>query len=325
MPCSEALVLLVQVSVLLLAILVCDLERGVASDTRLLRELLVLLVKFRPLVLELGELGLRFIKLLSKLIKLLLIALILSLDELELLTSVREHDDVVDNLTTKAGELLVTLLDLLVKRLILDLELLVIDQVKTLSKLLLLLQHLLLVLETISQCNILKAVLMHLLVLGLISLFPLLDYLGLQLLVQAGVHSVHGDRALELLELLLDLCALGLLLVELVLKLTGHTVVAILSLLQVIAHLMDVSEGVEILVLVEHLISVLLLGTSGVVHNDNLLLALLILLLKLKVLAALVLDSLDQLALHGRVARKIAHAAIVVFLVLFALVAIIVG
>ena len=133
MPCSEALVLLVQVSVLLLAILVCDLERGVASDTRLLRELLVLLVKFRPLVLELGELGLRFIKLLSKLIKLLLIALILSLDELELLTSMREHDDVVDNLTTKAGELLVTLLDLLVKRLILDLELLVIDQVKTLS------------------------------------------------------------------------------------------------------------------------------------------------------------------------------------------------
>lgn len=160
---------------------------------------------------------------------------------------------------------------------------------------------------------------MHLLVLGLISLFPLFDHLGLQLLVQAGVHSVHGDRALELLELLLDLCALGLLLVELVLKLTGHTVVAILRLLQVIAHLMDVGEGVEILVLVKHLISVLLsLSTRRVVHNDNLLLALLILLLELKVLAALVLDSLDQLALHGRVARKIAHAGIVVFIFLLA-------
>jgi len=143
---------------------------------------------------------------------------------------VGKHDHVVDNLAAKTGELLVTLLDLLVKRLVLNLELLVIDQVKTFSKLLLLLQYLLLILETVPEGDVLETVLMNFLIFGFISLFPLLDNLLRKLLSSAAVHSIHSDRSLQLFELLLDFRALSLLLVQFVLKLTSHTVVTILGL-----------------------------------------------------------------------------------------------
>lgn len=67
----------------------------------------------------------------------------------------RKHDDVMDDLTAKASKFLITLLNLLIKRLILDLQLLVVDQMETFSQLLLLLENLLLVLETVSQGDVL--------------------------------------------------------------------------------------------------------------------------------------------------------------------------
>ena len=81
---------------------------------------------------------------------------------------------------------------------------------------------------------------MDLLVFGLIGLFPLLDHLRLQFLVKTSMYGVHGDRALELLELLLNLSALCLLFIQFVLQFACHAVVTILSLLQVVAHLMHV-------------------------------------------------------------------------------------
>ena len=168
----------------------------------------------------------------------------------------------IDDLAAQASQLFVSLLDLLVQRLIFNLELFVINQVKTFGQLLLLLQDFLLVGQSIPQGDILQTILMNFLILGLVGLFPLLDDLGAQLFARAAVHGVHSDRALELLELLLDLRALSLLLVELVLELTGHSIVTILRLFQVVPDLMNVSEGVEIFVLVEHLISALVMVTS---------------------------------------------------------------
>ena len=155
MPSSELLVLVVQARELLLAVLVSHLERSVAGNTCLLRELLVCLVELGTLILGLSELRLGLLEFLVEISELLQVALVLSLDELQLLTGMREHDNVVDDLTAETGKLFVTLLNLLVEGLVLNLELLIIDQVKTLGKLLLLLQDFLLVLKTIAKSDVL--------------------------------------------------------------------------------------------------------------------------------------------------------------------------
>jgi len=122
----------------------------------------------------------------------------------------------------------------------------------------------------------LKPVLMHLLILGFIGLFPLLDDLGAELLTCAAMHSVHGDTSLQLLELLLNLSALRLLFIQLVLQLACHTVVTILRLLQIVADLMHVGQRVEVLVLMQHLVCALFVVTVVCVHQDDLALAVLV-------------------------------------------------
>ena len=205
---------------------------------------------------------------------------VLCLDVLHLLTRMRQHDDMVDDLASKAGQLLVSLLNLLVESLILDLKLLVINKMKTFSQLLLLLQYLLLVSKSVSQSNILESILMHLLIFSLISLLPLLDDLGAEFLACPAVDGVHSDRSLQLLELLLNLRALRLLLIEFVLEFASHAIVPILRLLQVVSNLMDIGEGVQVLVLMKHLISVLFIVTIVSVHQDDLALAVLVCLLQ---------------------------------------------
>mmetsp|Transcript_24306 Transcript_24306/g.30135 ORF Transcript_24306/g.30135 Transcript_24306/m.30135 type:complete len:214 (+) Transcript_24306:617-1258(+) len=188
---------------------------------------------------------------------------------------------------------------------------------ETLSKLLLLLQDLLLVLKSVAKGDILQAVLVYLLVFSLVGFLPLLDdFLG-QFLASAAVDGVHGDRTLQFLELLLNLSALSLLLVQFVLKLTGHTVVTILSLLEIVANLMHVSESVQILVLMEHLIGVLLEVAIVMIHDNDLALAVFVDFLEFLVFAPFIFDGLDELTLHSGVARQVTHAAIV-FVVLFA-------
>jgi len=142
---SQPLILLMQRRELSLTRFERIFERTVTCNTRLLRKLLVLLVKLRPLVLPLRQLGLRLIQLLCDIVQVLRVLSILCLDELHLLARVRQHDHVVDDLTSQSGQLFISLLNLLVQRLILDFQLLVIDQVQSFSQLLLLLQHLLLI------------------------------------------------------------------------------------------------------------------------------------------------------------------------------------
>ena len=157
-----------------------------------MRQFLVLLVELSPLVLLLCQLSLCLVKLFNNLSQFILVLFILRLDVLHLLTSVGKHDHMVDDLASEAGQLLVSLLNLLIKRLILNLELLVIDQVEAFSKLLFLLQYFLLVGKTISKCDVLQSILMNFLIFGFIGLFPILDGLGAQFLTSAAMHGVHG-------------------------------------------------------------------------------------------------------------------------------------
>lgn len=188
---SQSLVLLVQVRELGLTIFVRDFERGVTSNTSLLRQLLVLFVKLGSLVFLLSKLCLSFIKLVVQSNKFQLVALVLSLNVLHLFTSVREHDDMVDDLSTQTSELFVSLFDLLVKSLILNLELLVIDQMETLSQLFFLLEHFLLVGKSVSQSDILQTVLMNFLIFGVVLILPVFnDFLG-QFFACSAVDGVH--------------------------------------------------------------------------------------------------------------------------------------
>lgn len=151
-------------------------------------------------------------------------------------------------------EVFVTLLDFLVKGLVLNLQLFVIDQVETFSELLLSAEDLLLVSESVTEGDVLKPILMNFLILGLVMLFPVLDHLGTQLLASSAEDCVLSYTSLQLLELVLNLLALLLFLVELVLEFTCHSVVAILRLLQVESDLMHVGQSIEVLVLMKQLI-----------------------------------------------------------------------
>lgn len=91
---------------------------------------------------------------------------------------------------------------------------------------------------------------MHFLILQRLALFPLVPLLGRNDLSSPGEDSVRSDTSLQLFELLLNLMALGLFLVELGLELRGHFIVPILSFFKIDSYLMDVCQSVQVLVLV---------------------------------------------------------------------------
>ena len=313
---NQLLVLILQPHELFGASLEVEFKRAFASDTSLLRQLLVLFVFLCPFVFGDGELGLDVVKSGVQLGKFLFILGVLSLNELHFLTSVRQHDNLVDDLAAKTGQLLVPLLNLLVKGLVLDLELLVIDQVETFRELLLFLQDFLLVGQTVPQSDVLKTILVDLLILRFVSILPVFDDLGAEFLASSAVNGVHGHTALQLLELLLNLGALSLLLVEFALEFASHAVVPILSLLQVVADLVHVGQRVQILVLVEHLVTLLFVVTGVRVHQNDLLLAVFVQLLELLVLTTFVLDSLNELAFHGGLTRQLTKTIVGLLLLL---------
>jgi len=62
---------------------------------------------------------------------------------------------VIDDFAAETSQLLVTLFDFLIERLILNLELFIVDKMQSFSKLLSFLEHFLLVLKTVSQGDVL--------------------------------------------------------------------------------------------------------------------------------------------------------------------------
>ena len=97
---------------------------------------------------------------------------------------------------------------------------------------------------------------------------------------------------------MLNFLALSLLLVELSLELASHSVVAILGFLEVEPDLVDVSKGVQILVLIEKRVSLWVLFTSVCVTQNDLLLQFFILPLESLVLLTFIMDSLNEFLLH---------------------------
>ena len=162
----------------------------------------------------------------------------------------RQDDHSTCDLLLELMQLFVSFLDLFVQRLIFNLQLFEIDQVETVGKLLFLFQNLFFVRQLVSQSDILKSVLMHFLIFEGFALFPLVEGLFGDFLASPGEDRVLCDTSLQFFELLFDLVALRLLLVKLMLELGSHFVVSVLGLFQVDSNLMNIREGVEVLVLV---------------------------------------------------------------------------
>lgn len=215
------------------------------------------------------------------------------------------------DLLSKLLQLLVSFLDFLVQGLVFDLELLEVDEMEAVSKLLTLLEYLLLVGEAVSQSDVLESVLMDLLIFERLAFFPLFEgFLG-DLLASSREHSILCNGTLELLELRFDLTALCLLLVELGLELRGHLVVTILGFLQVDTDLMDVCQSVQVLVLVHLDIALALVVIVVLVHGQDLLLELVILALQVIAFLQLLLNGLDQIVTHLVLTWKLRDATFV--------------
>jgi len=187
--------------------------------------------------------------------------LILFSNVLQLFSGVRNDDNSGPDFVRKLGQLLIPLFNFLIKRLILDLKLLKVDQMESISQLFFLLKDLLTVSELVPQLNVLKSVLMYFRVLGVVCSLPIVNAAGRQRLTISTEHCILGHRALQLFKLVLNLLTLGLLFIELSLEFRSHSVVALLCLLEVESYLVDVSQSVEVLMLVEE--SLLLLDLSG--------------------------------------------------------------
>lgn len=113
----------------------------------------------------------------------------------------------------------------------------------------------------------------------------------------------------------LDLAAFGLLFVQLGLQFRGHLVVPILSLLKVDSHLVDVSERVEVLVLI-HILHVLLALVLVVrVHGQDTLLQFLVFALQLVTLLEFFLDGDDEVISHFILTRQCRDARLVTLVI----------
>jgi hypothetical protein len=96
----------------------------------------------------------------------------------------------------------------------------------------------------------LKPCVLHLFVLVLFVLLPLINHLLRNRFPCAVVLRIPRDLPLKFAERVPDLQALLLLLVQLLLQLARHPVVLLLSVPKLVADLMDVCQGVQVLVLV---------------------------------------------------------------------------
>lgn len=231
---------------------------------------------------------------------------VLLIHVLQLLAGVRQDHHRVRDLLPQLMKFFVSLFDLLVEGLVFDLELFEVDEVEAVCELLLLLEDLLLVGEAVPQGDVLQAELVHLLVLLELALLLHPDVVRLDLLPRATVHCVLGDTAFQFLELGLNFLALRLLLIKLGLKLSSHLIVAVLSLLEIEADLMHVSQCIKVFMFI-HLLSVSLrvsitgnlmslLLVHGGVHEHDLPLELLVVSLQGVLLAEGLLDRDDKLS-----------------------------
>ena len=147
----------------------------------------------------------------------------------------------------------VSFLDFLIQSLILNLELLEVYQVESVSKLLLLLEYLLKICVSITKSNVLEAILMHFLIFFSFYTFPVFNYFGIQFSTSTAEDCVLGNATLELLKLVFNFFALSLFFVKFSLELASHAVVAILGFFKIETNLVNICKCVKVLMLIEHL------------------------------------------------------------------------
>lgn len=92
--------------------------------------------------------------------------------------------------------------------------------------------------------------------------------------------------------------ALGLFFIEFGLQFRSHFVVSVLCFLQVEPHLMDISQSIQVLVLIHRDIWLLIILVIVRVHHDNLSLKLFVLFPQRLLLSQFLLDGNDQFSLH---------------------------
>lgn len=204
---------LAEASDLVLAVVIVGLEGLLVDNAGLLLELLVLLLQHLAVLLHIRQRLLLVVQLVIQRLQLVIVRRVLLLHVLQLLTRVRQYHNGVRDLLTQFVQLFVSLLDFLVEGLVFNLELLKVDQVKTISKLLLLLEYFFLVGEAVSQGDILQSKLIHLFILLELTLLLHSDVVLGNLLACTTVDGILGDATLKVLELSLNLFALSLLLV----------------------------------------------------------------------------------------------------------------
>lgn len=121
---------------------------------------------------------------------------------------------------------------------------------QSLRKLFLFLQNLLIFRQSVSSSEDLQSEILKFLSNLALTLLPLLYFMLFYRLLRSAVSGLFCDLPLEFLESTADIVAFGLFLVEFVLKLEWHFIVAILCFLQLDSCLVHLCQNVEILVLI---------------------------------------------------------------------------
>lgn len=111
---------------------------------------------------------------------------------LEFLPCVRQDNHSSGDLFLQLVQLLISLFNLFIQGLVFDFKLLEVDQVKTISQLLLLFVDLVQVVVAVPQRNILETVLVDLLIFDSLVDFPLFNHRLLQFLSSPGENSILG-------------------------------------------------------------------------------------------------------------------------------------
>jgi len=108
------------------------------------------------------------------------------------------------------------------------------------------------------------------------TIFPVFKSLLWNFLSCSAEHGILGYTSLQFLELLFNFVTFSLLFIKLGLKLRGHFVVTILSFFQIDSNLMNISESVEIFMLVHLNVWLFIILFEGGVNSNNLFLKLFI-------------------------------------------------
>jgi len=209
--------------------------------------LLLLLLEFVPLVLDGLAQG---VDLLAEFVEVLLLLLVPLALEVEFLAQVGHDFHEGEDLGVELLDFVFAVVNLLLKGLVFDLHLLEVHHVLAVLEFLHLLNLLLVALEHVHLAHLLDVLLLEFLLEFLLDFLPVLDARTGDGFDAAAELGVGEDLLLELVEFLADVVQVGLLALQLVLHLLRKFVLAVLGLLEFLAHDLGVAERAQLLLVV---------------------------------------------------------------------------